>query len=170
MLFSDVLKHDLLQNRDKKSKSLILMKPYILKDGDEAKFNTSDELVYTNFTFALNALVNSSDDMKWKKQPVVFFIFEFNVKDNKDSDIGSDYINEKTGAIGISLNNLIYKKIYVATADVTIDNFDIDPATEIKTIRDLTIVWRDSNNPDVPDEIKEMMLLQVIEDQLSKLC
>lgn len=167
MLFSDLLKHDVLRNRDKKSKSLILMKPYILKDGDEAKFETSSELVYTNFAFALNALVNSTDIDNWKKQPVVFLVFEFNVKENKDADIGSDYINENTGAVAISLCNLVYKKIHVVTANVTIPNIDIDPATEIKTIRDLQIDWRDSVNKDLPVEISEMMMTQWLKDQFN---
>lgn len=167
MLFSDLLKHDILRNRDKKSKSLILMKPYILKDGDEAKFETSSELVYTNFENALNGLVNSVDIEKWKKQPVVFLVFEFNVKDNKDADIGSDYVNENTGAVAISLCNLVYKKIHVVTADVTISQMDIDPATEIKTIRDLQTDWHDSANKEVPEEIKDMMMTQWLKDQIS---
>lgn len=167
MLFSDLLKHDVLRNRDKKSKSLILMKPYILKDGDEAKFETSSELVYTNFAHALNALVNSVDIENWKNQPVVFLVFEFNVKDNKDADIGSDYVNEKTGAVAISLNNLIYKKIHAFTANVTVLQMDVDPATEIKSIRDLNIQWRDNENKDIPVEISEMMMSQWLLDHFN---
>lgn len=120
---------------DVPSNTLCLMNAYMLQNGEEMTFNTDGAILFADEKHALESLINTVDE-NVKGKIISFLTFHFPIKENKEKDIGREYFNEETQAVGIIVQNLIYK-IDVVDYRVDVIEWDVNEKTETKKITKL---------------------------------
>lgn len=139
MLFKDIL---ITANPFIDKDDLHLYRAYCLKNGDEIVFNRDGELLSLSPELAIQNLLNrESIDLKGKVVTIVDTIFS--IRENMNNDLGTDYLNDETGSVGVVVDQLAMKEMHISDYMINSIEVDIDKNTERKLLLNIEMQLMD---------------------------